>query len=428
MRFNLALFIMLIIASAFVFSAWQEDVRVFVVDGNNRPIEGATIRITYQREQFPIYTGMSLDGDVTQQTNAQGYADFNLHNVVTNPTHELRHYFIDMSYSTLTNSVRINCALMGADCNPGQKIHTFKINTNRVTLNIKDQSGRAIEGALVTYGGNEYITGPTGRISINIPQNTQFVAVVDFGESKRTVRDSVAREDKNIDVIFDRFSVRYRIINDEGVALDAEVIVNDEIKQTDENGVVIFEGITGTQIEVFVRFDEGSREFTYTINQDIDRVLVMDMTPPTITNVFHQIDKDKNIIFVNAKVFDPNPHGTGLRSISPVRMRYKIGDAGWRTVEMYTTGKDAFQATIPYENQLILYEIEASDSQENIERYNGRIEREGEDKPIENGENGEPIFIEPPTGGFINTTTLIIGGVIILIIAFIGYKFYTGEL
>jgi len=427
MRFNLALFIMIIIASAFVFSAWEENVRVYVVDGKNRPIEGATIRITYQKEQFPIYTGMSYDGDVTQQTNAQGYADFEIYNIVTNPTHELRYYYIDMSYSSLSDNVKVDCPLMGSTCHTGQHLKTFKINTNKVTLNIKDQSERPIEGALVTYGGNEYITGSTGKISINVPQSTDFIAVVDFGENKRTVKDSVAKEDKNIDVTFDRFSVRYRVINDEGVPLNAEVIVNDEIKQTNEDGYVLFEGITGNQLNVFVRFDEGSREFTYTINQDIDKVLVMDMTPPSITNVFHEIDKDKNVIFVNAKVVDPNTHGTGLRSISPVRMRYKIGESGWKTIEMYTTSKDAFQGTIPYENELILYEIEASDTQENIEKYNGRIEKEDINDPPQNGEE-DPIITEPSGEGFINSTTLIIGGVIVLIIAFIGYKFYTGEI
>jgi hypothetical protein len=428
MKFNLTLFILLILASAFVYSAWSEDLRVYAADAKNRPIEGVTITVAYQKAQFPIYTGMSYDGLVSQKTNAQGYADFEIHNTVTDVTYELRYYYIEMSYSGLTKIDKITCPLMGTKCHPNEKTHLFTLDTHRVNLNIKDQSGRPVEGALVTYNENTFTTSSTGLISLNIPQNTEFIVVVDYGGSKRTVRDTVAREDKNIDVTFDRYNVRYRIINDEGVPLNSEVILNDIIKQTDEDGYVLFEGITGNQLNVFVRFDEGSREFTSAINQDINTNLIMDMTPPTITNAFHQIDEDKNLIFVNAKVVDPNTYASGLRSVSPVKMRYRIGDGGWKTIEMYTTGKDAFQGTIPYENQLIMYEIEAIDAQENIQKFNGKIEGGNNTNSDNNQTTTDPIVIEPSGEGFINTTTLIIAGVIVLIIAFIGYKFYTGEI
>jgi len=341
MKFNLALLFMLIFTSTFIYSAWQQDIRVFTVDGINRPIEGAEVTITYQRERFPIYTQFGYDGEVIQKTNSQGYADISIFNRVTDARYETRYFYIEIEYDGLTTRrEKINCPLMGSTCFPNEYIHKVTLNTQRVTLNVKDQSGRAIENALVTYNEKQYYTDSNGRIVFNIPQNRDIIMVIDYGESKRTVRDKIVREDKTIDVTFDRFNVKYRIINDEGVAIPSEVILNDEIKQTDENGYVLFEGIVGNQIEVFVRFDEGSRELIEPINQDIDRVLVMDMTPPSITNIFHEVDVPKNVVFINAKIVDPNPHGTGLRTMNPVRLRYRIGDGGWRTVEMYTIGRD----------------------------------------------------------------------------------------
>jgi len=429
MRFNLALFILFIMAFSFVFSTWEDTIRVYAVDNSNRPIEGATIKVTYQKNQFPIYKDTGFDGESILLTNSEGYADFIINNNVQSVTYEIRYYYIEVSYGTLNKKEKVTCNSMGATCHPREYLHTFTLNTNRVNLNIKDQSGRGIEGAKVSYGGNIYTTDSTGKMFVTIPQNTDFVIVVDYNENKRTVKDKMLKVDKNVDVTFNRYNVQYRIINDEGTNLNAEVILNEEIKQTDEEGMVLFEGIIGNEIDVFVRFENGSREFKSAINQDINTILVMDLAPPVITNVFHEIDVNKNIIFVNAKVTDPNTYGTGLRSASPVKMRYKIGEEGWKTIEMYTTGKDAFQGTIPYEDSHILYEIEAIDAQDNIQKYNGKIDKQGTNSSVNNETDvDDPVIDEPKGEGFINTNTLIIGGVILLIIAFIGYKFYTGEI
>ena len=102
MRFNLALFILFIMAFSFVFSTWSEDIRVYAVDGKNRYIEGVTITITYQKDQFPIYTTTGFDGLVTQETNAQGYADFEINNNVQSASYEIRYYYIQMDYGKLT--------------------------------------------------------------------------------------------------------------------------------------------------------------------------------------------------------------------------------------------------------------------------------------------------------------------------------------
>ena len=427
MRYNLALFILFIMAFSFAFSAWEETLRVYAMDTANRPVEGANITISYQKAQFPIYKNQNFDGQMSLLTNAQGYADFKIYNTVPNVTYELRYYYVEMNYSNLYKKDKINCTSIGDTCHPKEFTHLFTLNTYRVNLNIKDQSDRPIEGALISYNSHTYTTGPTGKLHVTVPQNTDFIIVVDYESSKRTIKQKMEREDKNVDVIFNRYNVKYQIINDKGTAIPAEVILNEEIKNTDENGYVLFEGIIASEINVFVRFENGSREFTEAINQDINKVFVMDMTPPVISNVFHEISKPKNVIFINAKVVDPNTYGTGLRTSSPVKLRYKVGSAGWKTVEMYVTGKDAFQATIPYENELIMYEIEAIDAQENIQKYNGKIDKEGTDKPIDNGTITDPIII-PNDGGEIDFTTILIVAVVIIIIAFIGYKFYSGEL
>ena len=414
-------------AFSFVFSTWEETTRVYAVDKANRPIEGVNITLTYQKEQFPIYNEANFDGKVSQLTNAQGYADFKIYNLVEDVRYEMRYYYIEMNYSKLYKKEKVTCSGLGDLCHPREYIHSFYLDAYRVNLNIKDQSDRPIEGALVTYNSNTYTTGQTGKLYVTVPENTQYVIVVDYEGSKRTLKETIERQDKTADVVFNRYNVKYQITDDKGTAIPAEVILNDQIKNTDEQGYVLYEGIVASEISVFVRFENGSREFNEGISQDINKILVMDLTPPTITNVFHEIDKPKNIIFINGKVVDPNTYGTGLRTSSPVKLRYKVGSAGWKTVEMYVTGKDAFQATIPYENELIMYEIEAIDAQENIQKYNGKIDKETTDKPVDNGTTTDPIIIPNDSGG-IDFTTLLIIAVVVIIIAFVGYKFYTGEL
>ena len=147
--------------------------------------------------------------------------------------------------------------------------------------------------------------------------------VVDYGESKRTVKDKMVKEDKNIDVTFNRYNVAYRIIDDENNPLSAEVMLNDLIKETDEDGYVLFEGIIGNELNIFVRYEGGSREFTMPLTQDIDTTLVMDKNPPVISNIFYDKDEAKNVIFINCKVVDPNNQASGLRTSAPVKLRYK---------------------------------------------------------------------------------------------------------
>lgn len=414
-------------AFSFVFSTWEDTIRVYAVDTANRPIEGVNITISYQKAQFPIYKDENFDGKVSLLTNAQGYADFKIYNVVSNLTYEMRYYYIEMNYDKLYKKDKVTCSSMGSTCHPREYTHLFELNAYRVNLNIKDQSDRPIEGALVSYNTNTYTTGSTGKLYVTVPDKTQYIIVVDYEGSKRTLKETIEKQDKSVDVVFNRYNVRYQIVDDMGTSIPSEVILNDVIKNTDENGYVLFEGIVASEINVFVRFENGSREFTESIGQDVNKMFIIDMNPPTLSNVFHEIDKAKNVIFINAKVVDPNMYGTGLRPSSPVKLRYKVGTAGWKTVEMYVTGKDAFQATIPYENELIMYEIEAIDAQENIQKYNGKIDKEGTDNPIDNGTTTDPIII-PTNGEGLDFTTLLIIAVVVIIIAFVGYKFYSGEL
>ncbi|MGB9635108.1 MAG: carboxypeptidase-like regulatory domain-containing protein [Candidatus Micrarchaeia archaeon] len=425
--------VLILLTCSVVFASWTEKVEVHAVDAKNRPLKGAVISVSYQKNNFPV-TESSLDGRFNVTTNETGMVLLSFSNQVQVPEYEERYYILRAYYQdeTSTQEEKIKCTSMGPRCHDTQPfLKTFFFDAYRIEITVMDQNGEPIEGADVYIGSQHYQTGSDGKVWINSLNGKPYSITVEYAGKKRTITGSISGKDAEINVAFPRYDIKFRVIDDNGYAVSSEVLLDGMSAKADENGYVYFNNVIADNVQVMLRYANGVKRYNITLTGNIDTELVVDERPPTITSVNKEINEKMNAIFISASVKDPGVKASGLRDTDPIRLRYKVGEEGWKSIQMYTIGKDAYQASIPlvYDTK-IYFEIEAYDKQENANSYTDYITVKKGDKGA-----GEPIVGDqkPPenaTGerGGVDIITLIAGIVIFIVILLIIYKKYTGEI
>ncbi|MCX8199873.1 MAG: hypothetical protein N3G76_00195 [Candidatus Micrarchaeota archaeon] len=429
--FILAALLVLLFAAPVLFASWTEKIEVHVVDKMDRPISGATVTLLYQKSSFPVTSDeSSLDGRIILKTNESGKLIIQFANMVTTPESEVRFYIIKANYSTLRQqSEKILCSSMGATCHDKLPyLKTFTFDAYRTNIVVQDQNGKPIEGAKVYSSGNEYTTGKDGKIWVTVPNGATYTIVIEYGGKKRTITGKINDADDFKTVVFNRYDLRFRVLNDKGEVVPADVLLDGKTVRTDELGYVKFTDILSDNIEVFVRYDKGFRTYNFALTGNLDSELIIDEGEPAVSISSKTADEKSNAIFISVVASDPNPKSSGLRAAEPVILKYNAGD-GWKSITMYQTGKGTYQATIPlvYDKQILL-EISAYDSQGNMRTITDSIKITKEDGSSSgNGGTQQPGTGEVKGGG-LDMATLAAGIVVVLIVLIILYKKYTGEI
>ncbi len=419
----------LLFASA-LSATWYEQVEAHVVDSLNRPLKGAVVSVLYQKNNFPI-TEETLDGSFNMTTNESGKLILSFSNNVDNPAYETRYYVVKALYSGQEKSEKITCGSLGSKCHDNLPfLKTFSFSAYRINIKVQDQNGEPIEDAQVSFDGQEYRSDASGSVWVSAIDGKKYTAVVEYAGKKRTFSGSVHGADVNEVAIIPRYDVRLRIIDDYGSILQSDVMLNGESKHTDDAGYVSFQNVISDNVEIILRNAGGFRQFNLSLYDNVDMEVVLDGTPPTISQVSKKVDAVQKAVFISAAVIDPGSKASGLRTVDPLRFRYKAGNDGWKSIQMYQIGKDAFQATIPLEYDTpINYEIEAFDEQGNENIYAGNFTVESGVTVKDNETISENVTATPTDEkGGVDVVTLIAGVLIAVVILLLLYKKYTGEI
>jgi|GEM_PF-3490153 len=429
MKLIISLCLVLLFASA-LSATWYEQVEAHVVDSLNRPLKGAVVSVLYQKNNFPI-TEETLDGSFNMTTNESGKLILSFSNNVDNPAYETRYYVVKALYSGQEKSEKITCGSLGSKCHDNLPfLKTFSFSAYRINIKVQDQNGEPIEDAQVSFDGQEYRSDASGSVWVSAIDGKKYTAVVEYAGKKRTFSGSVHGADVNEVAIIPRYDVRLRIIDDYGSILQSDVMLNGESKHTDDAGYVSFQNVISDNVEIILRNAGGFRQFNLSLYDNVDMEVVLDGTPPTISQVSKKVDAVQKAVFISAAVIDPGSKASGLRTVDPLRFRYKAGNDGWKSIQMYQIGKDAFQATIPLEYDTpINYEIEAFDEQGNENIYAGNFTVESGVTVKDNETISENVTATPTDEkGGVDVVTLIAGVLIAVVILLLLYKKYTGEI
>lgn len=415
-----------------LFAAWTESIVVNAIDKMDRPISNAVVTILYQKRGWPITADeSSFDGSVVLITNKSGKVVFSFANMVDTPEKEIRYYIVKANYSTLSQqSEKVVCTSIGSKCrdNPPY-IKTFTFDAYRVNIKVQDQDGKPLQDAVVYTASGNYTTDERGEAWVSVPNGATYSMVVEYGGRKRTISGKISGRDDNQLITLNRYEAKFRVLNDMGNVIPADVLVDGIAKHTDESGHVEFKNIISDNIYVFIRYAGGVREYNITISKNIDQELIIDETAPTVTISGKVADEKQKAIFISAVVTDPNPKASGLRHAEPVVLKYNAGE-GWKSINMYQTGRETFQATLPlvYDTK-IMFEISAYDSQDNMNTISDSIFVKRDGGAITENKTGQPTGVEQPQQqDGLDIITLTIGIIIVLIVLLILYKKYTGEI
>ncbi len=426
------MFAFFLLFAASLFALWTEKVEVHVVDKSLRPIKGAVVTVLYQRSSWPITDkDTSFDGIGIFITNESGKVSFSFANQVDFAAHQIYYYKVKANFSTmLQQSEKVLCTVVEGTCHDFQPYPvTFKFDAYRINMKVQDQNGEPIEGAKVYTALGNFTTDEKGEAWVNMPNGASYSIIVEYGGKKRTLTGKIASKDENPVVVLSRFDLKFRVINDKGDPVPADVLVDGSSQHTDDQGYVQFKNIISDNVEVFLRYADGSRYYNISLTSNIDSELVIDENPPVVTISGKRADEKLKAIFITAMVTDPNPKASGMRTTEPVVLKYNAGE-GWKSLDMYKTGKDTYQATIPliYDTN-ILFEITAYDAQDNEKTVSDSIFVKKEGGVVTNNTNTTqpPADGGQPQGG-LDIVTLAAGVIVVLIVLLILYKKYTGEI
>ena len=410
-----------------LYSTWHENLVVHVVDESNRPIQYANVTIHFQKQDFPITSDDELDGVVSKLTDKNGKASFSFGNYVDNPMYELRYYIVDVNYVGLHKNEKVLCSSFSENCHDKTNLLKYDLRTKMLKVKVQDQDGLAISGAKVYYDSFDWTTPSSGEVSIAIPMLSSYTVLVEYGGKKRTLEDRMGNEDVEQKVQFQRYNIKLHVIDDEGNPLSSEVMIGDQVQNTDENGYVLFENVVDSVVNVMVRFEGGFKEISLPVSSSSTIDLVVDNTPPKIEHVNWDADEEKKAVVVSASLYDPGARATGLDQTRPAELRYNVEGEGWRVAQMYPAGKGVYKASIPLlYNKHIAFEIVAYDDQGNSASYSNELYIEGtEDVSSGSNENANDGGNEESASNGGNNLWLYV--VIGLLIALIAYKKYTGE-
>jgi len=428
MRSSLSL-VLLLVFTASLFAIWTENVQVYAVDKASRPINGVNIVILYQKNSWPITNDdSSFDGVAVFKTDKSGKVTYTFSDMVDTPTNQIFYYKVKANFSKENKEQKITCVNLEGKCHDTQPYPvTFTFDAYRVNIHVQDQNDLPLEGAAVYTASGNYTTDENGNVWVSVPNGATYSMIVEYGGKKRTITGKISSKDENVAVTLSRFNVRFRVLNDKGEVVPADILVNGETKHTDENGYVEFKNILSDSIGVYLRYSGGVREYNLSLTSNVDQELIVDDTPPVITISQKKADTKQKIITVGVVVTDPNPKASGLRSVEPVILKYNSGE-GWKTISMYQTGKEKFEATVPLVfDTKILFEITAYDNQNKMSTISDSIQVKSEEgQQVAN--NITPENDSEKQGGELDIFTLAAGIVIVLIVLLIIYKKYIGEI
>lgn len=163
------------------------------------------------------------------------------------------------------------------------KMINIPLATYTVMFNVVDESEVAIEGALVSIDGEEFVTDENGIVSIELTSGTYAYTVSKEGylvfEGEVVVAD-----DLSVDVTLEAleyFTFTFLVIKADETAIEgASIEINDEVITTNEQGIATIELSEGEYPYTVTK--TGYEEFTGTLNVvDQDENVTITLTPIT---------------------------------------------------------------------------------------------------------------------------------------------------
>lgn len=395
---------------------FTDNLEIKVIDSKYRPISGAAVNITYQKDET---TGKGYVTSTTLYTGEDGKLSFTARNTEVFASRVECDITIMAEYDGMALERKIEAQAHSAE------LQMRFEDAYLLSLKVVDKNGQAIGNTQVRINDMHMNTSEGGYIAVIVNGGTVEMAVPYLGAviTKEVEVDS----DLTYTLQARAYSLSLDVVDDRGDPLAAQITVEDETIMGTE---VEIDGLAITNPYVKVAYGSVEKLPQIDLTQGGEYTVSFDLTPPEITDV--EVKKSGNELAIRFFLKDPNALASGP-DIGSTTVSYVVSGVTQEAVPYADSGAYAVEISAPPENTLLRFTITAYDMEGNMNTVNGDYlvtPGTGGQEPQENGsaqggENGGETGSEPPSedNGFL---FLALGAVVVLVLAYVVIGYFRG--
>lgn len=355
------LFILFLFTTTF-FSAscspgYEENVAIQILDGQLRPIQNATVQITYQ---IDITTSKGYATTAPKFTDANGLVSFIFQN------QEILADRVDCEYSIIAGYDNQKVE-QKVTVNEHPSVISIQIQAYKFNAKVVDQHNNALSGAEVFIRDMKSITDKNGKTSI----------LVGSGGVNITIKYADGFISKWVEITNDTdytyevgiYDFNLYAMDDEGNALEVSTQVGVKSNRTNANGTLNLKNILSATPIIKTVYKGVEKTLPVDLTTQSDYYVIYDMHAPKISNIELR-EKDKQI-FLMIQVTDAQPRASGIAP-DGITVKYSFDKAEYRA-PVYVTTKDKYEAYLENikHDGLSEIKIDARDNDGNVRNIKG---------------------------------------------------------
>jgi hypothetical protein len=386
---------------------FTDTLNIKVIDSKYRPISGAAVNITYQKDET---TGKGYVTSTTQYTGEDGKVSI----IARNTEVIERRVECDITISAEYDGVIVE-RVVEAQAHSAEMQVQFE-DAYLLNLKVVDRYGQPIGNTQVRINDLYRNTTEEGYIAIVVNGGTVEIAVPYLGAV--ITREIEMGNDLTYTLQARAYALSLDVVDDRGDPLAAQITVEEE--ETMGTGVEI-EGLAITNPYVRVVYGSVEKFPQIDLTQGGEYTVSFDLTPPEITNV--EVGREGEDLKIRFFLQDPNLLASGADTDSTT-VSYIVSGVTQDAVPYAESGAYVAELPAPPENTLLRFTITAYDEEGNMNTVNGEylVTPEVENEPESGSEEGGGMEM-PEEGGMI---LLVLGAIVVLVIAYVVISYFRG--
>lgn len=402
------LLLVLFISSFFAVACepkFEETAVIQILDGMLRPIENASVQITYQVDQT---TGKGYAITSPKLTNSDGMTTIIFQNK------EILKERVDCMY-TITAIYDNKKAEMKVNVDSHPSVIQLKLDVYRLNIKAVDQFGNVLSGAVISVRDINRTTSKDGQVTILIGSGTSNVTLK-YGQGIVS-RSIMVSTDTDYNYQVGVYDLNLNIIDDQNAPLVADVSIGEKTLRTDSNGFLTLKKLLTAKPEIKTVYKGIERKLNTDLAVQRDYYIVYDLHAPKISDLKARYENGG--VLLNITVTDSGVRASGLAP-DGIKMKYSFGGSDY-VAPVYVKSKNKYEAIFTNIDRSGIVEvlIEAKDNEGNVRSVRGYFsvefvndtisENNTESETTDEGTSLQPVHI------------LALGGVIIVLLFAIKY-------
>ncbi|MBD3389735.1 hypothetical protein GF415_02150 [Candidatus Micrarchaeota archaeon] len=380
-----------------------------IIDHKYRPIEGAAVNVTYQKDRT---TGKGYVTTNTQYTGEDGRVEETIRNTET---------FESRVECGLTIRAEYDGAVVEREIQANDHANELQVrfgDAYLLSLKVVDRYGQPLANTQVRVNQMYRNTTESGYVNIIVNEGITEIAVP--YKNGVITKEVEVTEDKTYTLQARVYPLHLEVVDDMGGPLDAEITVEDMEFESSE---VDIEEIALQHPYVVVSYGMVERVPEINLAEQTEYIISFDITPPEITDV--EVRREDGELRIFFYINDPNAYASGA-DLAETSISYTLEGITHTAIPYADSGGYVVDIPEPPENTLLRFTITAYDNEGNMNTVNGQYlitpeEEDGEENGEGEGDGGEEPLEESD-----NTCLLVGGALAAVIVVYLVWRYVKG--